>query len=116
MNASMSIRIRPACAGLLIAACSAAQTAAAEPPLLPAVKAVLYTVDCVDRAPPSQREVGDWTGQYNLGQVYDTRERLMGDVARACQRPGVGAVQLVRDAGSPPEDGRAIAVVALSGG
>lgn len=107
MNASMSIRIRPACAGLLIAA---------EPPLLPAVKAVLYTVDCVDRAPPSQREVGDWTGQYNLGQVYDTRARLMGDVARACQRPGVGAVQLVRDAGSPPEDGCAIAVVALSGG
>lgn len=32
-------------------------------------------VDCVNPALPSQREVGEMTGQYNFSQVYATRAR-----------------------------------------
>ena len=76
-------------------------------PTLPPIntQVIRYLVDCRERALPSQRQVGEWTGQSNFGQVYDTRERLMQQVGRSCQRDGVERVQLVmqdaRDAVSP---------------
>lgn len=71
---------------------------AQEPSTLPAVtaRAVLQVIDCENRVLPSQREVGEWTGQHNFSQVYATRQRLMGDVARACHKPGIGQVLLVQ--------------------
>jgi hypothetical protein len=64
---------------------------------LPGVKtqAIRFVFDCQQRSLPSQRLVGEWTGQHNFSQVYDTRERLMGDVARACNKPGVEHINLV---------------------
>lgn len=64
---------------------------------LPGVKAqaIRYVFDCQRRSLPSQRLVGEWTGQHNFSQVYATRERLMGDVARTCSTPGVEHVNLV---------------------
>lgn len=52
-------------------------------------------VDCARPALPSQREVGEMTGQYNFSQVYATRARLMAEARRACQREGVARVRLV---------------------
>lgn len=65
-------------------------------------------IDCAKPALPSQREVGEMTGQYNLGQVYATRARLMSEARRACQREGVTQVRLVM---APParEPDRAVA-------
>lgn len=40
----------------------------------------------------SQRAVGELAGQQNQGQVYATRERLMGEIRRACQRAGTTQV------------------------
>ena len=64
---------------------------------LPPVTAqgVLYVADCEDRALPSQREVGEWTGQHNFSQVYATRQRLMAEIGRACQQTGVEQVRVV---------------------
>ncbi|MEO6226441.1 MAG: hypothetical protein ABIO61_01100 [Thermomonas sp.] len=64
---------------------------------LPGVKAqaIQYVFDCQRRTLPSQRLVGEWTGQHNFSQVYHTRARLMGDVARACNKPGTDSVDLV---------------------
>lgn len=64
---------------------------------LPGVKAqaILHVFACERRTLPSQRLVGEWTGQYNFAQVYATRARLMGDVARACNKPGAEHVNLV---------------------
>jgi hypothetical protein len=65
-------------------------------------------VDCAKPALPSQREVGETTGQYNFSQVYATRARLMSEARRACQREGVTRVRLVM---APParEPTRAVA-------
>jgi hypothetical protein len=65
-------------------------------------------IDCAKPALPSQREVGEMTGQYNFGQVYATRVRLMAEARRACQREGVTRVRLVM---APParEPDRAVA-------
>jgi hypothetical protein len=65
-------------------------------------------VDCAKPALPSQREVGEMTGQYNFSQVYATRARLMAEAHRACQRDGVARVRLVM---APParEPARTIA-------
>jgi hypothetical protein len=52
-------------------------------------------IDCAKPALPSQREVGEVTGQYNFSQVYATRARLMSEARRACQREGVTRVRLV---------------------
>lgn len=71
---------------------------------LPAVQAeaVLYVADCEHRVLPTQREVGEWTGQHNFSQVYDTRLRLMAEIGRSCQEPGIEQVQLVaRDDPAP---------------
>lgn len=59
------------------------------------VAATRLVMDCGNRRLPSQREVGEWSGQHNFSQVYDTRARLMGEVARACHKPGVDQVGLV---------------------
>ena len=117
MNACIDTAVRRAAAAALLVAGLAAPTAApASPPLLPPVQATLYAFDCVERVPPTQREVGEWTGQHNLGQVYATRQRLMSDVARACLRPGVGEVLLVNDPGREAPAGQRdhmVAVLAL---
>ena len=84
--------------GAVVLAALAAPVAARDAtPSLPAVEAdrVHYVVDCQHRSLPSQREVGEWTGQHNFSQVYDTRERLMGEIGRACQRHGIDQVRLV---------------------
>lgn len=72
---------------------------AGEAQSLPQVQAVQYVFDCrAPRALPSQREVGEWTGQYNFAQVYDTRRKLMATVARACNKAGIERVNLVMQA------------------
>ena len=98
------MKIRLCVTVLGLAACVAPAAARETTPSLPAVKAeaVHYVVDCQHRRPPAQREVGEWTGQRNFGQVYDSRRRLMAEVARACRRDGIRQVQLVsRDADAP---------------
>ncbi|RZA22375.1 MAG: hypothetical protein EOP93_00100 [Lysobacteraceae bacterium] len=82
----MNIRIRIA---VLVFVVGIAPVVAQEPTRsLPVVKAevVHYVVDCENRTLPSQRDVGEWTGQYNFSQVYDTRQRLMAEIGHACQQ------------------------------
>lgn len=63
---------------------------------LPSVRVTTqFVADCAHPNLPTQRQVGEWTGLHNLGQVYAARERLMAEIGRACQRPGVGRVQVV---------------------
>jgi hypothetical protein len=81
-----------------VLAAIAAPVAAEQPTTsLPAVtaEAVLYVADCQDRALPTQRQVGEWTGQHNFSQVYATRQRLMAEIGRACQRAGAEQVHVV---------------------
>lgn len=90
----------------LALAAFAAPVAAQEPTQsLPTIHAdaILHVFDCANRSLPSQREVAEWTGQHNFGQVYDTRKRLMGEVARACNRPGTGEVALVLELRHAPQ-------------
>lgn len=61
-----------------------------------------HIFDCSAPMLPTQREVGEWTGQQNFGQVYATRARLMVEVGRACQRPGATRVNLVLERRQPP--------------
>ena len=56
---------------------------------------VRLVFDCNARTLPSQRLVGEALGQHNFSQVYDSRARLMAEVGRACQRPGIERVGLV---------------------
>lgn len=89
------MNLRLAIAALAFAA---APAAAQDPaPMLPPVQAeaVRHVVDCERRNLPSQRDVGEWTGQHNFSQVYDTRQRLMAEIGRNCRRPGTGQVQVV---------------------
>lgn len=88
----------------LVFATVIAPVAAQEPIQLPTVKAeaIRYVADCDHRVLPTQREVGEWTGQHNFAQVYNTRQRLMAGISRVCQKPGVEHVQLVtRDEPAP---------------
>lgn len=91
----MNTKIIIASTCLLVSAAASAQ----EPATLPAVQAqgVLQVFDCGARALPSQRQVGEWTGQHNFSQVYDTRQRLMADIGRACRRDGIERVLLVAE-------------------
>lgn len=96
----MNARIVPprnVLAALLLAAIASPVAAGKATPSLPPVqaRAVLFVAGCAERDLPSQREVGEWTGQHNFSQVYATRERLMGEIGRACQRSGVEAVRVV---------------------
>ena len=56
--------------------------------------AVTLVVDCGHRALPSQREVGDWSGERNFGQAYAARQRLVAKIMHACRRSGIEQVQL----------------------
>ena len=91
-----------------IAAPVAAQKPAASLPPVTA-QGVLYVADCEDRALPSQRAVGEWTGQHNFSQVYATRQRLMAEIGRACQQTGVEQVRVVMETRAPAMDVVAIA-------
>ncbi|HKR76208.1 MAG TPA: hypothetical protein VJR95_06055 [Rhodanobacter sp.] len=65
---------------------------------LPQAQAVQHVFDCkAKRTLPSQREVGEWAGQHSFAQVYDTRQKLMAAVGRACLKAGIKQVRLVRD-------------------
>ena len=85
----------------------AQKPAASLPPVT--AQGVLYVADCEERTLPSQREVGEWTGQHNFGQVYATRQRLMAEIGRACQQTGVEQVRVVRETRAPAMDIVAIA-------
>ena len=89
----MNRRIRFAAA--VLAACTAPAFAHQSATTLPSVRVSLFVTDCTSPRLPSQRQVGEWTGLHNFGQVYAARERLMAGIGRACQRPGVGRVQVV---------------------
>lgn len=68
---------------------------AANPDPVPDPAPERIAIDCDDPVPPSQREVGELADQHNIGQVYATRQRVMAEVRRACQREGISAVLLV---------------------
>ena len=70
--------------GLLLAA----TTSSAGTPASAPMPAPTLSFDCSAPVLPSQRAVGELTGQNNLTQVYATRTRLMAEVKRACQRSG----------------------------
>ena len=91
-------------AALVLAAIAAPAAAQKPTPSLPPVtaQAVLYVADCQQRALPSQREVGEWTGQHNFSQVYATRQRLMSEIGRACQQSGVEQVRVVLQTSASP--------------
>lgn len=77
---------------------------------LPPIQVAPYVADCARPSLPTQRQVGEWTGLQNFGQVYAARERLMADIGRACRRPGVGHVKVVIEEGRREDAGRRVAV------
>ena len=89
----MNRRIR--FAAVLLAACAAPAFAQEGATTLPPIAFTRFVVDCTFLRLPTQRQVGEWTGLHNFGQVYAARERLMAGIGRACQRRGVGRVQVV---------------------
>ena len=109
LSSSLSVLVAGA------AGCAPAAFAGEAQPL-PQVQAVQYVFDCTaPRALPSQREVGEWTGQHNFAQVYETRQKLMAEVARACNRAGIEQVQLVREQPATADRaGREVAYVELT--
>ena len=68
---------------------------------LPSVGVTRFATDCVPLRLPAQRQVGEWAGLHNFGQVYAARERLMARIGRACRRHGVSRVQVVVRQGQP---------------
>lgn len=87
--------------------CIAGVVTAQEPQTtLPAVEAsaIRHTFDCDDRSLPKQADVAEWTGQRNFAQVYASRARLMGEVARACKGDGIEQVNLVLERRQMPGD------------
>ena len=86
-----------ACALLLAATTAVAGTPA---PTSAPVPAPALSFDCAVPVLPSQRAVGELTGQNNVAQVYATRTRLMAEVKRACQRSGTTRVVVMPP---PPE-------------
>ena len=103
--------------GLALAACippAIAQDATASLPAV-RVEAVRYVVDCRHRSLPSQRQVGEWTGQDNFAQAYDTREQLMADIGRACKRAGDARVRVVARAAADRNGTRLVAALARPG-
>ena len=89
----MNRRIRFAAA--LFAVCTAPAFAQEGAAALPSVRVTGFVADCTSPRLPTQRQVGEWTGLHNFGQVYAARERLMAGIGRACQRRGVARVQVV---------------------
>lgn len=88
-----------ACALLLAATTAVAGTPAPTSAPVPAPAPAL-SFDCAVPVLPSQRAVGELTGQNNVAQVYATRTRLMAEVKRACQRSGTTRVVVMPP---PPE-------------
>lgn len=89
----MNRRIRFAAA--LFAACTIPAFAQQGATTLSSIRVTRFVADCTSPRLPTQREVGEWTGLHNLGQVYAARERLMAGIGRTCRRRGVGRVQVV---------------------
>ena len=58
-------------------------------------------LECQSLHRPTQREVGEWTGQHNFAQVYETRARLMGQLIQACRRSGAAQVKVVLEQDAP---------------
>ncbi|NDK39512.1 hypothetical protein DT603_11735 [Pseudoxanthomonas gei] len=81
--------------------------AAAAGPGMPTLTANGLVFDCQAPAMPSQRQVGELTGQANFSQVYATRARVMGDVRRACNRQGITRVVVQRPS-QPASTGLAV--------
>lgn len=106
------MNVRSCIASLSILCAVHAAPAAAQDPVqsMPTVQAVQYVFDCDQRRLPSQRQVGDWTGQHNVGQVYATRQRLMGEIARACNGSGIEQVQIIGQAGATSSELQLVAV------
>lgn len=94
----MNRRIRFVAA--LFAAC-AAPAFAQQGSTLPPVRVARFVADCAPPRLPAQRQVEEWAGLHNFGQVYAARERLMARIGRACQRRGVSHVQIVVRQGEP---------------
>jgi hypothetical protein len=82
-------------AAALFAACTAPAFAQKGTAMLPPVRVTGFVADCASPRLPTQRQVGEWTGLHNFGQVYAARERLMAGIGRACQGRGVARVQVV---------------------
>jgi hypothetical protein len=59
-------------------------------------------VDCAHRVLPSQAAVAQGLGIANFDQAYQARVRLATVVNRACQRHGLGRLELVLRPASPP--------------
>ncbi len=97
----MNRRIRFAAA--VLAACTAPAFAQEGATTLPSVRVTRFVADCSSLRLPTQRQVGEWTGLHNFGQVYAARERLMAGIGRACQQRGVDRVQVVMQPLSPSE-------------
>lgn len=112
---SLSMRRQALVAGLLAVSASAY---AAEPPLTevaPIRAAALLSFSCEVRTLPTQREVGEALDQHNFSQVYASRARLMSEVGRACQRPGVERVDVVLQHSGPSQrDARYVALMATA--
>lgn len=85
---------------LVDAACLLAMgvTAAWSSPVHASLVGEGLVVDCTSRSLPKQSDIGDLLGQHNSGQVYASRTRLMGEIARACHKPGAQQVVLVPEA------------------
>ena len=105
------------CIALLLAASATPAIAQESPRTLTTVqvRGALYVADCSHRIPPSQRQVGEWTGFHNLGQAYAAREHLITEIDRACRRPGIARVQVVRDDEDSTEGARYVAVALPAG-
>lgn len=96
-------------------AVSAAAFAAEPPPtdVAPIRAAALMSFHCEAPTLPTQREVGEALGQHNFSQVYASRARLMNEVGRACQGPGVERVDVVlQQTQGPPRHSRYVALQA----
>lgn len=86
MNTRTPLTLLALLASFGLATAHATEAPAGEPGLV---------IDCAKPALPSQREVGELTGQDNFSQVYATRARLMAEAHRTCQREGITRVRLV---------------------
>lgn len=94
MNASHAAALCSALMSLLIT-----PPAPARPPV---GGTELFRLDCAQPRPPRQYEVARALGQPNAGQAYQTRQRLMAEARRACQRPGVQTVVVQRGPAADP--------------
>lgn len=78
----------------MFAACAMSAFAQEGATTQPSVRVTGFVADCASPRLPTQREVSEWTGLHNFGQVYVARERLMAGIGRACRRRGAGRVQV----------------------